>query len=212
MTLDSKAPRVRSRPGPDTPEVVHDLVERVFLGPLPEGEADRVRSLAARNSKEMMPFIYDALFKLRATGVMFEEIAARFQVTPRTVYRWWAKAKTWVVEQQTRLDPAYVYAKRMRELDDRRTRLTAMMQDTTDEIVATKLSTELNRIDETERRWMEANGYFGAFGVAETLRGGEDSAETRATLLRNALLGAFDEAGAEGFLLDLDERSGPEMP
>ena len=204
--MDSKPPRVRSRPAPDTPDVVHDLAERVFLGPLPEGEADRVRSLAARNSKEMMPFIYDALFKLRAAGMLFEEIAARFQVTPRTVYRWWAKAKPWVVEQQTKLDPAYVYAKRMRELDDRRSRLTAMMQDTTDKIVAAKLSAELNRIDEIERRWMEANGYFGAFGISETLRGGEDSAEARATLVRDALLSAFDEVGEGDLLLRCTRR------
>ncbi len=155
----------------------------------------------------VMPLVYDALVKLRMAGVPHEEIASMFDVHVRTVYRWWERAKPWLKEQYTRLDPAATYAEEMRLFDLRRERLVAMMMRTDDPQVAARLSAALDRLSEVRRRWMDAHRYFDVISLGDIAVSEEDSAEAKAARVRKMLVDVFDDVG----LWDVDEQSEPEV-
>lgn len=114
--------------------------------------AARVRSVAARNSPEQTPLVYDALVRLRMAGVLHEEIARRFGVHPCTEYRWWERARPWLRETFVALDPAEVYAERMAGFDLRRARLFDLFMETEDVKEVVRLSHALDPLSETRRR------------------------------------------------------------
>ena len=111
-------PRIRTRASLESQAPLSDLAEIAMRGDLPEPTAVRVRSIAARNSPELMPPIFDALVRLRMAGVPHEEIARRFGVHPRTEYRWWERARPWLRERFVDLDPAEVWYVRCEEINN----------------------------------------------------------------------------------------------
>lgn len=198
-------PRAESHPAEDRSREVVDLdlvrdevafelsTEDIVRGPLPEHEADRARTLMARGSPEVAPYIYDAMFKMRAAGLLFSQIADRFRVSEPTIYRWWAKAKTWMRDRHTSLDPGDHYARVMQNIEMRRQRLLAMLMNTTDIDETAKINGEMTKLNEEERRWMESYGYFDVFTFGRVIGKDEDSAEARAERVTDPLLGLFDQ-------------------
>ena len=206
-TLTREPPRFRTRRAPGEDGLLADLAERALRGDLPEEVRGRVRALASRNSEQTMPLIFDALVKLRMAGVAHEEIARRFDVHVRTIYRWWGKAKPWLKEQYTRLDPAATYAEEMRLFDLQRERLVDLLMRTDDALATARLSAALDRLSEVRRRWMDAHRYFDAISLSDIAVSEEDSAEAKAAKVRKILVDAFDDVGP----WDLDEQSEPEV-
>ncbi len=206
-TLTREPPRFRTRRAPSDQALLADLAERALRGDLPEEVRGRVRALAARKSPETMPLIFDALVKLRMAGVPHEEIARMFDVHVRTVYRWWEKAKPWLKEQYTRLDPAATYAEEMRLFDLRRGHLVAMLMRTDDALTTARLNAALDRLSEVRRRWMDAHNYFDAISLSDVAVSKEDSAEAKAAKVRKILVDAFEDVD----LWDVDEQSESEV-
>ncbi len=180
-------PRIRTRASLESQAPLSDLAEIAMRGDLPEPTAVRVRSIAARNSPELMPPIFDALVRLRMAGVPHEEIARRFGIHVRTVYRWWERAKPWLRERLVDLDPAEAYAERMAEFDARRARLFTLFMGTDDPKEAARLSHALDRISETSRRWMDSHGYFDLVKFGEMAGQESDRTVREARELREAL-------------------------
>lgn len=187
---------LRDRPRAPEPsqadlEMMQDLTEWVLQEALPDEMAERVRDLAARRSPELMPYVYDTLWKLRSAGMMWENIARRFQVHVQTIYKWRRGAVEWLKKRHTKLDPALHFSVKMQSFTTRLERLTATMmnvqtvnQDGTTSLegvaMVAKLNQEITRVSEEERRWMETYGYFGVFTFGKVLGQDADSAEERA--------------------------------
>ncbi len=206
-TLTREPPRFRTRTAPGEDGLLADLAERALRGDLPEEVRSRVRALASRNSEQTMPLIFDALVKRRLAGVAHAEIARMFGVHVRTIYRWWGKAKPWLKEQYTRLDPAATYAEEMRLFDLRRGHLVAMLMRTDDALTTARLSAALDRSSEVRRRWMDAHRYFDVISLGDIAVSEENSAEAKAARVRKILVDAFEDVA----LWDMDEQSEPEV-
>ena len=199
---DLLPPRMRTRRGTavslsDQDQAILDLSETVLVGRLPKMLSQKIRTLALRSSPELMPVIYDSMFKLRMAGVLIDDIADMFQVSPRTIKTWWKKAKEYVSDKYTNLDPAYLYSERMNQYDVMRERISAMLLATENVDVTAKLSNELMKINETERRWLDSHGYFNLFNVGRFSGEGSDSAEAKADRVRKILVDAFDDIDDE---------------
>lgn len=180
-------PRVRTRASFESQVPLTDLAGLAMRGDVPEGMAAQVQSIAARNSPELMPPIFDALVRLRMAGVPHEEIARKFGVHPRTVYRWWERAKPWLREKFVDLDPATNYAEHMSEFDARRARLVTLFMGTDDGAEAARMSHALDRLSETRRRWMESHGYFDMVKFGQMSGQESDRSMREARELREAL-------------------------
>lgn len=180
-------PRVRTRASLEAEPELTDLAERAMRGDLPEGVASAARSAAARNSPELMPLIFDALFRLRTAGVPHDEIARKFGVHPRTEYRWWERARPWLREKFVDLDPAEVYAGRMAEFDLRQARLFELFMEAEDGREAVRLSRALDRLFEIRLRWMVASGYFDLIRPGDVFGQDADPSVRGARALREAL-------------------------
>ena len=190
-------PRVRTRNSKPAADLA--LSEDVLSDKLPDDLGDRFRVMQSKGSPEMMPWVYDTMYKLRCAGMPFAEIAREFRKSERTIYNWWAKAQEYVKHQHTNLDPAGHFARRMEEFSIRRKRLLTLLLNTKDTTETARLSMALERVDVSERNWLREHGYFTLFPFGKLAGGDENSAESQAERMRKALTDAFSGVEEDGW-------------
>ncbi len=191
----TRAPVVMSEDDVTRAELNAPIVDDVPGSELPDDLSHRIRVLAANRSAELMPHIYDTLYRMRLSGMTWGDIAHRAQVTERTVYRWWRKAEEFVKNRHTSLDPAMHFSKHMEDYKVRRERLVALLLSTRDPNVMATLSGALDRVDASEKDLLNRYGYFDLFSYGKMDGSDVDSAEARADMVRKGLFDAFDDGG-----------------